>query len=441
MSDPFGPSQSVANAVTTRPADTRTFGAADTFLQDCVSGAGGTPITAAMMNEWIANLRALLRGNGNLVSGSPVVAESHADAMLLNAVLQLIQRGQAGAAVDVGSADALVCNPTPAWLEYKPFMTLWVAKGANPNATQTPAINVSALGYKSILRADGSPIQPGDLPGSGIFPLTVDANLNLRLGVLPPTQSRIRLTANTTFYVNASTGLDTNNGSASAPWQTRQHAWNFISGLVDLNGYNVKVVLTGTFEDSFLASCPLAGAANGVGALLFKGSSLSTSIAVSGQNAWTAQGGAQFSLDTMTISASGVNAIGIASGEGAIIGYSNITFGACTLAHVDAASGGFAQQTGPVTVTAGAQYHLASVGAGSNINVSGQSLTFSGTPAFSGAFALIQGPSAITANALTTSGSATGTEYEVNFNGYLYLNGQTLPGNASGTTSNGGAVQ
>jgi hypothetical protein len=182
MSDPFGPSSSVANSVTTRPSDTRTFGAADTFLQDCVDGAGGTPITAEELNEIIANLRALLRGNGNLIAGAPVVSEDHTDGMLLRGVQQMIQRGQFSFAIDAGSADALVLNPTPAWLEYKPGATIWVVKGANPNATTTPTANISGLGATTILRSDGSAIQVGDMAGDGMFKLVVDPNQKLRLG-------------------------------------------------------------------------------------------------------------------------------------------------------------------------------------------------------------------------------------------------------------------
>jgi hypothetical protein len=181
MSDPFGPGQSVANVVTARPADTRTFGGLDTFLQDCINGVGGTPLTAEMFNEWLANMRALMRGNGNLGTGSPVVAEDHGDTMLLRGVQQMIQRGQCTYVADVGAADALVCNPSPALLEYKAGSLFLVKKGASPNATAAPTINFSSLGALALVNPIGGALLQGALAGGGLLLVSPDGAGNARV--------------------------------------------------------------------------------------------------------------------------------------------------------------------------------------------------------------------------------------------------------------------
>lgn len=60
------------------------------------------------------------------------------------------------------------------------------------------------------------------------------------------------ITANTTFYVNGSTGSDSNNGSSGAPWQTVQHAIDTCSNTYALMGANLTISVT----------APLAGTVN-----------------------------------------------------------------------------------------------------------------------------------------------------------------------------------
>lgn len=183
MTDILGPTNA-ANSVTSRPADTRAgaFGGTDTWIKDCSSQAAqdGTALMAGWFNSIIANLRALVRGNGNLLSSAPVVAEDNADTMILRAVQQLIQRGQANYAVDVGVADALVINPTPALEEYKAGVPFLVLKTGAANATTTPTINASSLGLKTIVARDGAALSPGDLPANGLLWFACDGT-NVRL--------------------------------------------------------------------------------------------------------------------------------------------------------------------------------------------------------------------------------------------------------------------
>lgn len=72
-------------------------------------------------------------------------------------------------AVDGGSTNTIVVNPTPAWSAYAAGQFLWV-KVANTN-TGAATINVSGLGVKSIKKADGSDLGANLLYGGGIHML------------------------------------------------------------------------------------------------------------------------------------------------------------------------------------------------------------------------------------------------------------------------------
>ena len=62
--DIVGPANA-PNAVTVRPADTRAFGATDTWTQDCTSSVAndGTKIQAGFINALIGQFRNAIRGN------------------------------------------------------------------------------------------------------------------------------------------------------------------------------------------------------------------------------------------------------------------------------------------------------------------------------------------------------------------------------------------
>ena len=80
MTDLLGPA-SAANATTVRPTDSRTFGASDTWFQDCPPGSsvGGTALIASWFNGWMAQLRNAIRGMGVAVGDTN-------DNMLLTAI-------------------------------------------------------------------------------------------------------------------------------------------------------------------------------------------------------------------------------------------------------------------------------------------------------------------------------------------------------------------
>jgi hypothetical protein len=186
MTDQLGPYDGV-NAVTERPDDTTEQPAGDFWFAPCSSPTAqdGTQLTANTMNRWVANIRALWRGAGALISGSPVNPDTYSDSGLLAAVQQLIQRGQTNYAVDTGAANALVVNPTPPLKEYKAGIRLTVVP---TNAlTAAAEINVSGLGEVALTWADGQAFTNGDWPAGAPGQIECTGATWVLLGPVGPT--------------------------------------------------------------------------------------------------------------------------------------------------------------------------------------------------------------------------------------------------------------
>ncbi len=196
--DLFGPA-SAPGAVTVRPSESRSFGAADTFFKDCSSPDldDGTEFQAATFNQWLANMRAIVRANGQTGAGADVVTYDNADDnLLLKAMLQLMQRNQPNYAADTGTADALAVAPSPAFAEYKAGMRLLVKKSAADNATTAPVINVSGLGNIPVVDRRGNVLAKGDLPASAILDLEFDGTSARMLGVVSADLAALRSLTN-----------------------------------------------------------------------------------------------------------------------------------------------------------------------------------------------------------------------------------------------------
>lgn len=184
--DIIGPANA-PNATTVRPTDTRTFGAADTWVKDCSSPSAndGTKVQAGFVNGLLGQLRNLIRGNGQTAGSVDIVTQDNTDdSMALKAIQQLIQRGQMLYADDSGTADALVVALSPAAAEYKKGMAFRVKKGNAPNATTAPTINANTLGNATIVDRRGQPLAPGDLPANAILELECDGTNVRFLGIV-----------------------------------------------------------------------------------------------------------------------------------------------------------------------------------------------------------------------------------------------------------------
>lgn len=206
MTDFLGPSQATPNNATARPPDGRVFGEIDTWLKDCTSpnSSDGTPVTAAMLNGILANLRALVRGNGDLGIGGPVVPEANSDLLLLTAILHLIQRRVTNIATITGTANALIASV--------PLVPAELIDGFEitglPIFDNTAAGTLNFLGTRSIVLPTGGNLSGGEMKAGSWADWVYSAALDkwlLKNPIPKGAFSPVKFTSNGTF--TPTTGL------------------------------------------------------------------------------------------------------------------------------------------------------------------------------------------------------------------------------------------
>jgi hypothetical protein len=289
---------------------------------------------------------------------------------------------------------------------------------------------------------------PASLTGDRVWTLPdVDLTLNafaktfLEASTAAAQQAAIgvreKLTANRTYYVSTS-GSNSNDGlTAGTPFLTIQKAWDTIITL-DLAGYTATIQHAASQTPTAGLSTTAAPLGGNV-VLDLGGSTLHTTsgsaIIHRAPCTLTVQNG------TIQTTTSGNCIYALGAGANVTIGTSGagITFAACGGAHIRSDNG--AQVSGGTyTVSGGAVQHLLAVNGGIIALASG-TVTVSGTPAISSAFANATGTSIISCFSVTFSGSATGTRYVVTTNAIISTFGggaNYFPGNSAGSTSTGG---
>ena len=345
--------------------------------------------------------------------------------------------------IDSGTSDALYIDASPPPGAYIIFEAWLIKKGPNANLTTTPTLNVSGLGAVPLVNMDGSPIPARGLPGGMFFWATYDG-ANFRVAAL--NSLRVRLAGNTTLYVNISSGNDGNPGTISAPFQTIQGAINYVLANVDLGGFTLTLnISAGTYGGGVANGAWVGGGSRNV--IISGDSSVPslTNIVTSSGSCINAQGsGAGMTLKNLTMSSTGINGL-IAVNETASLQLStNLTFGACpNSGHMFCAGASSIIINNSYTITGGAQSHWQVI-TGSIAIQPGVTVTLTGTPAFSYAFASLANCASIfCAGVPTFSGSASsGTiKYSVSANSVLNTgsgNTSLLPGGTAGTLATGG---
>lgn len=252
---------------------------------------------------------------------------------------------------------------------------------------------------------------------------------------------RERLTTGRTYYVRTD-GSDSNNGSANtsgSAFLTIQKAID-TACVLDTNGFDVTIsVAPGTYTGSNTLKTITGG-----GKIVIDGAShdlTSTVISTTNENCFTQANGfvGTYQLQYMKLQTT-TSGFGIYVVGGGVVLYQNLNFGACATYHMLAATGGYIKAIGNYTISGGAAVHFAAYDGG-QIRCVSITITLSGTPGFSGAFALATCSGTLIANASTFSGTATGKRYDATRNGVINTEGggaSYFPGNAAGTTSSGG---
>lgn len=247
------------------------------------------------------------------------------------------------------------------------------------------------------------------------------------------------LTANRTYYVSTA-GSDANNGlTVGSPFLTIQHALDVVS-LLDIAGFTVTIQLAnGTYAEALNLAAPV-----GSGVVDILGDT-TTPANVTVNATGDAFRGTSVASGPVTWQVRGVRMVAtgsaISSQFGAAFVVANVEFGACGGQHMLATFSGRINVNGNYAIIGGAQHHLF-VTQGGILQINNSlTVTLTGTPAFSTAFASSTIVAVIRARSLTFSGGATGIRYIASMNGAIDVGGAGatyLPGNVAGTTATGG---
>jgi hypothetical protein len=263
-------------------------------------------------------------------------------------------------------------------------------------------------------------------------------------GLLPGTP--VPLLAPQTYYVNSSTGLDSNACTTSgAPCLTIGHAIALTQAL-NLNGYNVTInVSNGTYPPY------VCGPINGSGNVFIVGNNTTPSSALvsaaTGPAIFVTGSGYTLSGMAMTSAAngSGVNfSTDITVGGGVTVSIYNMSFGSAAFALMLSQYGASLDMIGAtegfplnfINVTGPSPVGMYVV-AGASISPGGSLLNVTGTPAFSLEFAFASQNAEITTAFGTVTGTATGVKCNSTLNGVI-TGTSNYPGSSACTTATGG---
>jgi hypothetical protein len=253
------------------------------------------------------------------------------------------------------------------------------------------------------------------------------------------------LSANRTYYVRTD-GNDGNTGLANTSagaFLTIQKAIDTVAG-IDLAAYSVTIqVGNGTYTGlvsgkSYIGAGPVT---------IIGDETTPANVTISSSTA----GAAMLAFDTvlgkylvkglkLTSSISGQHAIYALNGSSVEI--QNLDFGSLTGNgwHMMASLAGHINVAGSYKISGNAGYHSAALMTGVVV-AQGQTVTLTGTPAFSGGFAQASRTGIIKSAGMTYSGAATGARYFIDTNGVIHTGGggaSYFPGDSAGSASSGG---
>jgi len=250
--------------------------------------------------------------------------------------------------------------------------------------------------------------------------------------------TRELLTENRTYYIR-SDGSDSNNGLANTSggaWLTFSKAVAVVSAL-DRSIYDVTVNVGNATRTTGIA---ITGMGPGSGLIDFVGDATTpanclisttsaTAISVTGRVS------VRFSGFKVTAATSGY---GVLVQSGALVQFNGaMDFGACATHQIGCFQGSQLDINADYTISGGSATHV-NASSHSRINCPNRTVTITGPPAFSTAFANAQFNAFINTAGCTFSGSATGSRYNAANGGIINSGGVTLPGNAAGTGTNFG---
>jgi hypothetical protein len=153
----------------------------------------------------------------------------------------------------------------------------------------------------------------------------------------------------------------------------------------------------------------------------------------------TVGNGGHLSIEGIKLTSSGGGILINAARGGTVIVTGNMEFGATTSIHMNAGGGGQISVLANYIISGGGSIHT-NVSNNALFAYAAVTVTLSGTPAFTTAFAQASVCGTMNAGSVSYSGSASaGTkQYNVTSNGVINRAGGALPGGVAGTTATGG---
>lgn len=332
--------------------------------------------------------------------------------------------------------------------ERKPVVLVSGQLKEMPTGDTVPAANIPEVTAAHI-HASTSKATPADADELGYlnsaagFDLVKMTWANLKAVLLAyfKGQFREKLTADRAYYVRAD-GSDSNNGltnTSGGAFLTIQKAIDTVAGL-DLGIYDATIIVGAATWTAPATLKTLVGA----GKVVIRGINAdlsSTVISTTSASCFSGTYVGRYEFEYMKLQTTTSGRCVHVTGGGAVARVNNINFGPAAQSHMNASAGAYLDCLAVAyTISGGAQTHLESYDCGS-ARVSSSTVTLTGTPAFSNAFAAAGRVSSVLFVSTTFSGSATGTRYSADTNSSILTVGageSYLPGNAAGTKTNGG---
>jgi len=369
----------------------------------------------------------------------------------LHQLAKAVQAGGVNYADDVGTANQLVINLTPAPPALRKGLHVFTTVAFDNYVGGPTTLNLNSLGPKLIKHLDHSDLNEAELKAQTLALFVYDGTYWQWMSAPFANVVTGTLSGNLDYYVNWTTGNDSNNGlTAGSPFKHIQHAID-LSKSFNMNNYNITIhVANGTYDER-LWLWPLSG--NGsVFVIGNVGSPASCTINPSSTGGVCIHWGSifptqgyefsGFKLTSTSTDGNGYAGEGIYGGFGANR-FTDMEFGACQSAHVHITSSCKITMGGPSTkwnISGSAPYHFLVGGQCEVLNYQ-PTMLISGTPNFSAAFIVAEGLSYVGARWTSITGSATGTRYLITQNSIVNTGGlgaSYLPGNVGGSVSSGG---
>lgn len=364
-----------------------------------------------------------------------------------------VQSGKVNYALDQGTTNHIVINPTLPITTYKIGLRFLVKMGFSN--TSHVDVNVSNIGLVPLVHFDSTPVQAWELLAGQMIEIAYDgANFQMLSGGAPG--GLIFLNAPRDLYVNGATGSDTAFDGTSAVVSGGQGPFKTVAKALaqmqkyNLAGWDFNIHVADSTYNSNIVQFPTPNGSGRVNMIGNNSNPLACQIINNvGGSCFSVQGGGTWTISGFYFAApigkpgDPGNGIWISGGAGCISGA--LAFGATNGAHMQAGPGGSMLNGGPITIYGGASSHefVFANGVLLNNNPSNPALTIVNASNFSSGFCKADGGGQIGAlySSFTGYGLVTGPKYSATANGVVSTGGSGasyLPGNSAGATASGG---